>query len=181
MAVYVAGKSVLPAPIGCYFFGIAHQMLKRVLTLLLAMALCGCTAEDPTALDTDVIMSFDSTGSVDETMDRLEAAVRAQGLTVFARIDHAANAQAAGLDLLPSQVLIFGNPKAGTQLMTINPNIALELPLKALVRAKGEGSVVYMRDPAALAIQYRIKTLDALVRKMRNTLRNLGNSAASPA
>ena len=68
-----------------------------------------------------------------ETMNRLEAAVQAKGMTVFARIDHAAGAAAAGLSLRPTEVLIFGNAKAGTPLMVLNPLVALDLPLKVLV------------------------------------------------
>lgn len=153
--------------------------MRLLLTLSVFVFFASCTAEDPTRLDTDVIMSFESTAPVSDTMDRFEAAVRAQGLTIFARIDHAANAQSAGLSLAPSQVLIFGNPKAGTQLMNVNPNVALELPLKALVREKGEGSILYMQDPAAIAVKYRIKTLDPLIRKIRSTLRTLGNSVVA--
>ena len=68
-----------------------------------------------------------------DTMDRLEAEVTAKGMTVFARIDHAAGAIAAGLLLRPTEVLIFGNAKGGTPLMQSNQEIGLDLPLKALV------------------------------------------------
>ena len=68
-----------------------------------------------------------------ETMDRLEAEIRAQGITVFARIDHAAGAAEAGLTLRSTEVLIFGNPRAGTPLMQSIQTIGIDLPLKALV------------------------------------------------
>jgi len=68
-----------------------------------------------------------------DTMDRLEATVKAKGLTVFARIDHAAGATAAGLELRPTEVLIFGNAKGGTPLMASVQTIGLDLPMKALV------------------------------------------------
>jgi uncharacterized protein (DUF302 family) len=68
-----------------------------------------------------------------ETMDRLEAAVRSKGMTVFARIDHAAGAASVGLVLPPTELLVFGNAKAGTPLMQVNQAIGLDLPLKALV------------------------------------------------
>ena len=68
-----------------------------------------------------------------ETMDRLETEIRAQGITVFARIDHAAGAAEARLTLRPTEVLIFGNPRAGTPLMQSIQTIGIDLPLKVLV------------------------------------------------
>jgi uncharacterized protein (DUF302 family) len=68
-----------------------------------------------------------------ETLDRLEAEVKAKGLTVFARIDHAAGAAAVGMTLLPTAVLIFGNARGGTPLMQANQLIGIDLPLKVLV------------------------------------------------
>src|SRR3954468_5708416 len=66
-----------------------------------------------------------------DTMDRLETAVTARGMTVFARIDHAAGVAGAGLSLRPTELLIFGNAKAGTPLMQAAQSISIELPLKA--------------------------------------------------
>jgi uncharacterized protein (DUF302 family) len=68
-----------------------------------------------------------------ETMDRLEAEVKSKGLTVFARVDHAAGAVAVGLPLRPTELLIFGNAKGGTPLMQANQVVGIDLPLKALV------------------------------------------------
>jgi uncharacterized protein (DUF302 family) len=66
-------------------------------------------------------------------MDRLEAAVRDRGLTVFARVDHAAGAAEVGLELRPTVLLVFGNAKGGTPLMVADQTMGIELPLKALV------------------------------------------------
>ena len=73
-----------------------------------------------------------ASGGVDETMDRLENLARQRGLIVFARIDFAKDAAAAGLTLLPTQLLILGSPVAGTPLMIAAPGTALDLPLKVL-------------------------------------------------
>jgi uncharacterized protein (DUF302 family) len=73
-----------------------------------------------------------ATGSVDETMDRLESLAKKRGLTVFARINFARDAAAAGLMMPPTQLLILGNPAAGTPLMLAAPGCALDLPLKVL-------------------------------------------------
>jgi uncharacterized protein (DUF302 family) len=68
-----------------------------------------------------------------ETMDRLVTEVTAKGLTIFARIDHAAGAAQAGLPLRPTELLIFDNAKAGTPLMQSNQEVGIDLPLKMLV------------------------------------------------
>jgi uncharacterized protein (DUF302 family) len=93
------------------------------------------------------------------TMDRLEAQVKARGMSVFARIDHAAGAASAGLTLRPTEVLIFGNPIGGTPLMQAaqTQTIGLDLPLKALVweDASGDSWLSY-NDPVWLARRHGI-------------------------
>ena len=81
------------------------------------------------------------TDSVDVCLTRLEAAVAQRGLTVFARIDFAADAAAAGLVLRPIRLLLFGNPRAGTPLIVAAPTVALDLPLKVLVWEAEDGTV----------------------------------------
>lgn len=78
---------------------------------------------------------------VAETLDRLEALLRAHGGTVFARINHAAAAAAVGLSMQQTEVLIFGNPKVGTPLMNVAPTLAIDLPFKALAWQDAEGGV----------------------------------------
>src|SRR6266446_9409524 len=68
-----------------------------------------------------------------ETMDRLQAEIRAQGMTVFARIDHAAGAAEVVLTLAPTELIIFGNARGGTPLMQASQTAGIDLPLKALV------------------------------------------------
>lgn len=87
-----------------------------------------------------------------DTMNRLEAEVKAKGMTVFARIDHAAGAAAVGLSLQPTEVLIFGNAKGGTPLMQSAQTIGIDLPLKALVWQDESGSTwLSYNDPGWLA------------------------------
>lgn len=87
------------------------------------------------------LLSRASPYPVAETLDRLEAVLKAKGVKVFARIDHAAEAQSAGLNLRPTQLLIFGHPKAGTPLMQAAPTIGLDLPMKALAWQDEQGQV----------------------------------------
>ena len=87
-----------------------------------------------------------------ETMDRLAAAVSARGAAVVARIDHAAAAAAVGLALAPTEVLVFGNPRAGTPLMQAAQTIGIDLPLRALVWRDAAGATdVGYNDPRWLA------------------------------
>jgi uncharacterized protein (DUF302 family) len=79
--------------------------------------------------------------SVPETIDRIEKAVTAKGMKIFARIDHAGEAKKVGLDMRPTQLLIFGNPKGGTALMVARPTAAIDLPMKALAWTDKDGKV----------------------------------------
>lgn len=95
------------------------------------------------------MITVDSAHDVKTTIDRLEAAARKGGATIFTRIDHQANAKGIGMEMPPSQVLIFGNPKGGTPLMLANPEIGLDLPLRVHAFEK-DGKVVMMyHDPVA--------------------------------
>ena len=87
------------------------------------------------------LVNVPSRHSVPETPDRLEALVREQGIKVFARIDFSGDAEKAGLEMRPSQLLIFGNPEAGAPLMIFSPTVAIDLPLKALAWEDADGKV----------------------------------------
>ena len=82
---------------------------------------------------TDGLITMASRFAAKETMDRLETETKARGMTVFARIDHAAGAAAAGLPLRQTELLIFGNARGGTPLIQAEQTIGIDLPLKALV------------------------------------------------
>ena len=87
-----------------------------------------------------------------ETMDRLEAEIKAKGMSVFARIDHAAGAAAVGMSLRPTEVLIFGAARAGTPLMQADQAVGIDLPLKALVYQDAAGKVwLAYNDPRWIA------------------------------
>jgi len=79
--------------------------------------------------------------AVAETVCRLEAVLAAKGIPVLGKVNHAAGAIAAGLSMRPTEVLIFGNAKAGTPIMLAAPSAALDLPLKALVWEDSAGAV----------------------------------------
>jgi uncharacterized protein (DUF302 family) len=111
------------------------------------------------------IISQLSQYSVPVTIDRLEAALEVKGITIFARIDQQAEAAKVGLSLCPTQLLLFGNPKAGTSLMVAEPTIALDLPLKVLAWEATDGKVwVSYNDPNYL--KQRFSLCDELVKNI---------------
>jgi len=87
------------------------------------------------------VVSKASAHSVQETIDRLEAVLREKSIHIFARIDQRAEAKKAGLDMPAMELLIFGNPKAGTPLMIAEPTVGIDLPLKAMAWEDREGKV----------------------------------------
>jgi len=92
-------------------------------------------------METPGVIDVRSHGSVEQTIERLESLAAARGLTIFARIDFSKDADRVGLPMRPMQMLIFGNPKAGTPLLIAAPRIGLDLPLKALAWEDEQGSV----------------------------------------
>src|SRR6266404_5944753 len=87
------------------------------------------------------IIDTPSSHSVDETVERLKEILQAKGITLFALVDHSGEAEKVGMKMRPTKLLIFGNPKAGTPLMLAAPSIAIDLPLKVLVREDSDGQV----------------------------------------
>ncbi|MGA9090967.1 MAG: DUF302 domain-containing protein [Bradyrhizobium sp.] len=115
-----------------------------------------------------------------ETMNRLEAAVKAKGMTVFARIDHAAGASTAGLSLHPTEVLIFGNARGGTPLMQSVQTIGIDLPLKALVWQDASGDTwLSYNDPAWLAQRHGVGGAETPVGNLTAALDAVAKAAAA--
>lgn len=98
-------------------------------------------AVSPARAGEDGLVTRPSKHTVAETADRLEAGLRQAGATVFARIDYAQSAHDSGLELNPTVLILFGNPKAGTPLMAQSPSIGIDLPLKFIVWQDGSGKV----------------------------------------
>jgi uncharacterized protein (DUF302 family) len=116
-----------------------------------------------------------------DAINRLEAEVKAKGMTVFARIDHAAGAVEAGLSLRPMEVLIFGNAKAGTPLMQSVQTIGIDLPLKALVWQDAAGDTwLSYNDPAWLAQRHGLGgEMEAAVQMMTAALNAVTKAATT--
>jgi uncharacterized protein (DUF302 family) len=129
------------------------------------------------ALAADGLVEIKSPNSVRDTMNRLENIVKQRGLTVFARIDHAAGAAKIGKSLRPTELLIFGNPKGGTPLMMCAQTTGIDLPLKALVWEDASKQVwLGYNDPAYLAERHAA-TGCPVVEKLRNALTGIAEAA----
>jgi uncharacterized protein (DUF302 family) len=109
------------------------------------------------AMTADGLIACVSKFGPKETVDRLAAAVTTRGISIMTRIDHAAAAAAIGMELRPTEVLIFGNPRAGTPLMQAEQTVGIDLPLKALVWQDEDGTTwLAYNDPQWLAQRHGV-------------------------
>jgi uncharacterized protein (DUF302 family) len=114
-----------------------------------------------------------------ETMNRLETEIRTKGLEVFARIDHAAGATEVGLNLRPTDLIIFGNARGGTPLMQPNQTVGIDLPLKALVWQDAAGkTLISYNEPSWIAQRHGVANAEAVVSKMTDLLGAITATAA---
>jgi len=131
---------------------------------------------------TEGLVTVRSSFGPQETMSRLEAEVKAKGMMVFAHVDHAAGAAAAGLPLRPTDLLIFGAAKGGTPLMQAVQSIGIDLPLKALVWQDEAGTTwLSYNDPAYLARRHGVgESANATVTAMSGALKAIAAKATTP-
>jgi uncharacterized protein (DUF302 family) len=116
-----------------------------------------------------------------ETMDRLEAEIRAQRMTVFARIDHAGGAAVVGLKLAPTELIIFGNARGGTPLMQSVQTVGIDLPLKALVWEDTAGKTwLSYNEPSWIAQRHGVRNAEQVVSKMAAALSAMARKATNP-
>jgi uncharacterized protein (DUF302 family) len=114
-----------------------------------------------------------------ETMDRLEAEIRVQRMTVFARIDHAAGAAEVGLTLPPTELIIFGNARGGTPLMQSVQTVGIDLPLKALVWEDASGKTwLSHNEPGWIVQRHSVANAEQVVSKMAAALSAMSRKAA---
>jgi uncharacterized protein (DUF302 family) len=148
--------------------------MRLVMMLLLALALPVSAAVG------DELTTKPSKFAVKETVDRLTAALKEKGISPAARIDHAAAARAAGLELKPTEVLLFGNPKLGTPLMQANRHAAIDLPMRVLVWEDDAGKVwVGYTPPSALKARYKLEGRDEILKTLTGALDAFTNAAAN--
>ncbi|MEM7563574.1 MAG: DUF302 domain-containing protein [Pseudomonadota bacterium] len=149
--------------------------MRRFL-LPLILSLCTSTA----AIAADGVIDVKSAHSVSVTADRLENILKKKGMTVFARIDHAAGAKKAGKKLRPTELVIFGNPKVGTPLMKCSQSIAIDLPQKALIWKDADGNVwLSYNDPQHLVARHNTQGCEKVIKKVTGALAKFSSKATA--
>lgn len=120
------------------------------------------------------LIKYESTYSVKETADRFESIAKSKGFTLFLRVDHQKNAKSVSMDLRPTEVIVFGNPKVGTLLMQCEQDVAIDLPQKVLV-TQDENQKVWLsyNNPKYLKERHDIKGCDIALDKVSNVLNTL--------
>ena len=126
------------------------------------------------------LINVESHYSAKETADRFESIIKDKGFTVFARIDHQKNAAGVNLTLRPTEVIIFGNPNIGTQLMQCNQLVAIDLPQKVLVSEDADNKVwLSYNNPQYIKQRHSITGCDEVIDKISGALNTLSIAATS--
>ncbi|MGP1720883.1 DUF302 domain-containing protein [Shewanella frigidimarina] len=126
------------------------------------------------------LITVESHYSAKETADRFESIIKDKGFTVFARIDHQKNAAGVNLTLRPTEVIIFGNPNIGTQLMQCNQLVAIDLPQKVLVSEDADNKVwLSYNNPQYIKQRHSITGCDEVINKISGALNTLSIAATS--
>ena len=128
----------------------------------------------------DGLVKYESHYSVKETADRFESIAKSKGLTLFVRIDHQENASGVGLELRPTEVIIFGNPKVGTPLMQCAQEVSIDLPQKVMVSEDANNKVwLSYNNPNYLMKRHEIKGCDEVINKISDVLSKLSKAAVA--
>lgn len=146
--------------------------------LITACIITLLTSTESYAQVDDGIERIKSAYSVTETIDRLENVLKTKGMTIFKRISHSDNAEKVGLDLRPTELLVFGNPKLGTLLMQCQQLSAIDLPMKGLAYEDEQGQVWLAYNKANyLKNRHHIKNCEGALEKINKALDNFSSMA----
>lgn len=147
--------------------------------LLVAPAMAGTSANAAAHASEGGVVTIESAHDVATTIDRLAAAVEGAGAKIFARVDHAAGAANVDLDLRPTEMLMFGNPKLGTPALQAAQTIGMDLPLRVVAWQDEDGkTMLSYTDPAAMAARHGIAADHPVIAKMTGALKKLTGKAA---
>lgn len=147
--------------------------------LLVAPSAITTSAQAAAHISEGGVVTIESAHDVATTIDRLEDAVEGAGAKVFARIDHAAGAANVDMELRPTQMLMFGNPKLGTPALQAGQTIGMDLPLRVVAWEDETGkTMVSYTDPATMAARHGIDADHPVVAKMTGALAKLTGKAA---
>jgi uncharacterized protein (DUF302 family) len=144
----------------------------------IVLVVCALLISSPVLAEGDGLITKKSNYSASETFDRLEDLLKKKGITVALRWSHAARANDVGIELRPTELLIFGNPKLGSHMFTSKQTAGIDLPMKALAWEDEQGQVwLTYNDPSYIAQRHGITDRAEVVSKMTNALNNLTNAA----
>ncbi len=147
---------------------------KLIIVLASLVFICFSSA----TLADNGLISKKSKHSAIKTIDRFEAILKEKGLKVMGRVSHSNNAAGVDIKVRPTELIIFGNPKLGSNLMTSNQVAGLDLPMKALAWEDDKGQVwLTYNDPSYIASRHGIKDRDEVVKKMTGALDKLTSKA----
>lgn len=148
-------------------------MIKLLLNVFLLVTFTHVAAAS------DSMVSVKSNHTVKVTADRFEAILKKKGFTIFSRVNHSKNAESVNLELAPTELIVFGNPKVGTPLMQCSKTVAVDLPQKALfwLDKKGQTWLSY-NHPEYLKERHTIVGCDKVLAKISGVLATLSKAAA---
>ena len=126
------------------------------------------------------LVTLQSNHSVKDTADKLVSIIESKGMKVFARVDHQKNAQGVDLTLRPTQVIMFGNPTAGTPLMNCEQSVAIDLPQKILISEDTDKKVwLSYNHPEYLKTRHNIKGCDTEIANIAKALNSVSKAAVA--
>jgi len=152
--------------------------MRKFTNLLFFPLVLSVTLFSQQILADDGMIRLASPYSVSVTLDKLEAALKAKGMTIFTRISHSDGAKKVGIELRPTELLVFGNPKVGTPLMLCSQTEAIDLPQKALAYEDEAGKVwLVYNDAEYMAARHHVTGCDAAVKKVSAALAKFAAAA----
>jgi uncharacterized protein (DUF302 family) len=149
-------------------------MIKAIMGICMLAFVLPATADNG-------LVTKKSPHDVATTANKLVTALKAKGMTVFDVIDHAKGAAGVGIELAPTTLVIFGNPKVGTPLMKCSRTAAIDLPQKMLIWTDKDGQTwVAYNDPAFMAKRHSVSGCDEVVKKITGALGKFSGAAIAP-
>jgi len=149
-------------------------MNKILVTLVFILSLSSISSAN------ENLISIKSSHSVAKTADKFEKIAKSKGMKIFAKINHTKGAKSINEKLRPTQLIIFGNPKAGTPLMQVNQTIGIDLPLKVLFwQDKNNETWISYYKPKSIIASHNITNKEKIANKMTNILKTFTQKAAN--
>ena len=149
-------------------------MYKYILGFFILVFMLPATADNG-------LVKIKSANDVPATTDKLVNALKGKGMTVFDVIDHAKGASGVGIDLPPTKLVIFGNPKVGTPLMKCSRSAAIDLPQKMLIWSDESGQTwLAYNDPVYMAKRHNVSGCDETIKKITGALAKFSGVATAP-